>query len=341
MKAKRIVWPAPGQVEVERFDVPDLKPDQVLIQMDCTAISPGTELAWLQAKPNTSGAFPKYPGYSGCGRILDLGSEVEALQKSDRVIVDHCGHASHVVCSQSGWHGQGISRIEDPAIPSEVAAFVIIASMSLQGVRKARIELGESAGVTGLGLLGLFALQFVRLSGACPVFAIDPAADRRKLAQQMGADFCFAPDDPELAAACEKLAGAGGLRAIIESSGANAALQQGLLLASPQGRVILLGCTRGVNSDLNLYQLVHKKGVSIIGAHNFVRPVHESSPGYWTTREDVNVILALLSAGRLQVSPMISELVNPADAPLVYRRLQERNSGLLGMVFDWRKEGSS
>lgn len=336
MKAKRIVWPAPGKVSLEQFEIPEPKPQEVLIRMDCTAVSRGTELAWLQARPNTPAVFPQYPGYSGSGRILATGSEVTALHEGDRVIVDHCGHASHVLCSQDGWRGQGISKIEDAAISSEAAAFVVIATMSLQGVRKARIELGEGVAVTGLGLLGQFAVQFARLSGAFPVIVLNRSETRRGLALRLGADHAFSPDDTGLVEACRRLTGGRGLRAIIESSGVDAAVRQSLDLAAHLGRVVLLGCTRGINTNLNLYEQVHKKGVSIIGAHNYVRPLHESSPGYWTTREDVKVILDLMSRSRLEVESMISEIVEPADAPDVYRRLQEPDHNSMGVVFDWR-----
>lgn len=336
MHAERIVWPAPGKVTVERFELPQPNSDEVMIQVDCSVISTGTELAWLQSKPNTSAAFPGHPGYSGAGRVLAVGREVTTLQEGDRVIVDHCGHASHVICNQNGWRGQGISKIPDPAVSPEAAAFVIIATMSLQGVRKARIELGEAVAVTGLGLLGLFAVQFARLSGALPVIGLDPLESRRALALQLGADHALSPDDRDIRMKCDSRTTGRGLQAIIESSGADAAVHQSLDLAAQLGRVVLLGCTRGLNADLNLYEKVHKKGVSIIGAHNYVRPLNESSPGYWTTREEVDVILDLISAKRLLIEPMISEIVKPADAPDLYQRLLTPNNGLMGVVIDWR-----
>ena len=59
---------------------------------------------------------------------------------------------------------------------------MIIASMSIQGMRKAKLELGESAMVMGLGSLGSFAVQLCSLSGAAPVIALDSHAHRLKLA---------------------------------------------------------------------------------------------------------------------------------------------------------------
>ena len=75
-----------------------------------------------------------------------------------------------------------ITKVDNDSIDSLDAAFVIIASMGLGGVRKLEIELGESTMVMGQGLLGIFSTQFCHLSGGNPVIAADLNADRRQLA---------------------------------------------------------------------------------------------------------------------------------------------------------------
>jgi len=80
---------------------------------------------------------------------------------------------------------------------------------------------------------------------------------------------------------------------------------------------------------------VHHEGVSLIGAHTFVRPQVDSYPGYWTTRDDYRALLSLIAAKRLAVRPIISEIVSPEFAPAVYTRLAEEKQPPLGIVFDW------
>lgn len=77
-----------------------------------------------------------------------------------------------------------ILMITDIKMSNLDAAFVIIASMGLGGVRKLEVELGESAMVMGLGLLGMFSVQFFKLSGANPIIAADLNPKRRELAVQ-------------------------------------------------------------------------------------------------------------------------------------------------------------
>ena len=334
MKGKRIVWPEPGRAALEEFTVPGPKPGHVLLETDCSVVSAGTEKAWVLAKPNTSRKFPAYPGYSASGRVLEVGENVKDFRPGDRIVAYHSPHASHSVK-----HTCDLVRIEDPSLPSEEAAFTIIAAMSLQGIRKARIELGESVAVMGQGLLGLFATQLARLDGALPVIALDLDQTRRELALRLGADHALSPAAEDFGEAFRALTNGQGANAIIEVTGVPIAMNQALACAAWQGRIVALGCTREKTGDIDFYQQVHRPGVSIIGAHNFVRPKHESSPGHWTMRDDMRILLRMISSKRLHVRPMISEQVSPEQAPAVYERLAETEFPPVGIVFDWRKEG--
>lgn len=229
--------------------------------------------------------------------------------------------------------------VRDDRIESIDAAFVVIAAMGLQGVRKLRLELGESAMVIGQGLLGVFAAQLARIDGAIPVVVTDFDPRRRQLALDLGADHAFAPDEEHLAETIRELTGGEGVNGIVEVTGAAKALEQALTYVARQGRISLTGCTRIPDANLDFYQLVHKPGVSLIGAHTFVRPEQDSYPGYWTAYDDHEVLLKLLAAGRLQVRPIVSEVVSPADAPAVYSRLADDPQPPLGVVFDWSKLG--
>ena len=109
-----------------------------------------------------------------------------------------------------------------------------------------------------------------------------------------------------------------------------------LQCAAWMGRISLLGCTRVSDCGVDYYTQVHRPGVKLIGAHNFVRPKVESYPHHWTHHDDCNAILDLIAAKRLQVAPILSRVLSPADAPAVYTQLCEDKNFPLGTVFDWR-----
>lgn len=333
MKAERIVWPEPGQTVLEEFDIPVPKPGEVLLETECSVVSAGTEKACFLAKPNTVSTFPQYPGYSAAGRVLEVGPNVKDFRPGDRIVAYHSPHASHAVKQT-----RDLVRIEDPALPANEAAFTIIAAMSLQGIRKACIELGETVAVMGQGLLGLFATQLARLDGALPLIALDLDPKRCELALKLGADHALSPKAEDFEETFRSLTDGQGANAIIEVTGVPMAMNQALACAAWRGRIVALGCTRERTNGIDFYQQIHKPGVSIIGAHNFVRPKHESSPGHWTMRDDLRALLRMISSKRLQVRPMISEQVSPEQAPAIYRRLAETSFPPLGIVFDWQKK---
>jgi 2-desacetyl-2-hydroxyethyl bacteriochlorophyllide A dehydrogenase len=188
MEGLRIVWPAPKQVELASFEIPSPKPFEVLIETEYSVISAGTERANLTSMPNTSQQFPQLPGYSAVGRIIETGAEVSNVQAGDRVICYHTGHTSHAVKP-----AEGLVKIEDRSISLKEAAFVVIASMSLQGVRKARLELGESVMIMGQGLLGLFAVQLAQFSGGLPVIAADLNESETQVSAAAWSGYCVEP----------------------------------------------------------------------------------------------------------------------------------------------------
>jgi len=330
MKGRYIVFESVGKAVLKEFDVPQPGPGEILLENAYTVVSAGTERANLINLPNTSGKFPYHPGYSGVGRVIAVGDGVEDVRVGDRALSDFSGHRSHAIQKASS-----LTVVTDDAVDSLAAAFVVIGAMGLQGVRKLRLEMGESALVVGLGILGVFAVQAASLSGAIPVIATDFDKRRRELALSLGADHAFGPDEPDLADKVRELTGGRGADGVVEVTGIAAALQQALACVAPRGRISLTGCTRISNAEIDFYQFVHKTGVSLIGAHTFVRPRVDSCPGYWTARDDHRTLLAFMAAGRIQVRPIISEIVSPESAPAIYSRLAEDKHPPLGIVFDW------
>ena len=247
------------------------------------------------------------------------------------MLVYHGDHSNYNIRK-----AQDITKVENDDISSLDAAFVIIASMGLGGVRKLEIELGESAMVMGLGLLGMFSVQFCRLNGAYPVIAADLNPARRELALKLGADYAFDPAAPDFVEQVMAVTGGKGVRATVEVTGVSAAMKQALECASWLGRISLLGCTRVSDCAVDYYQQVHRPGVKLIGAHNLVRPKVESYPHHWTHQDDCKAILDLLGAGRIQVAPIISRIVSPTDAPEIYNQLCDDPLFPMGTVFDWR-----
>lgn len=331
MKARKIFFTDYHKAELLDYDVPEVKENDVLVEMEYTVISGGTERANIMKMPNTTTRFPKALGYCGIGRVAEVGAAVTSVAAGDRVLVYHGRHAKYNVRPEAD-----VTKVEDDTISSLDAAFVIIASMGLGGVRKLELELGESAMVQGLGLLGMFAVQFCRLSGAHPVIAADLNPARRELALKLGADYAFDPSAPDFVEQVKAVTKGKGVRGTVEVTGVSAAMKQALECASWMGRISLLGCTRVSDCAVDYYQQVHRPGIKLIGAHNFVRPKVESYPHHWTHQDDCKTILDMIASGRVQVAPIVSRVVSPHDCAEVYNQLCDDPLFPMGTVFDWK-----
>jgi threonine dehydrogenase-like Zn-dependent dehydrogenase len=305
--------------------------NDVLVKMQYTVVSGGTEKAYLSASKNTQQVFPASLGYCGVGLIENMGENVKGFAVGDRVLVYHGIHTNYNIVPQ-----EKITKVEDENIHSLEAAFVVIASMGLGGVRKLELELGESAMVMGLGLLGMFSVQFLARSGANPLIAVDLNEDRRNLALKLGADYALNPADEDFVEQVKKITKGKGVNACVEVTGVSKAMSQALDCAAYMGRISLLGCTRDSDCGVDYYQKVHRPGVKLIGAHNFVRPKVESYPHHWTHHDDCRAILDLLSAKKIKVLPVVSRVLNPNEAPQIYTQLCEDKNFPIGTVWDWR-----
>ena len=333
MQNKQILFTDVHKAEFLDTELRDtLKPDEVLVRTEYTVISGGTERANIMAMQNTGSGFPRGLGYCGIGYVEKIGDDVKSVGIGDRVLVYHGNHGKYNIRPE-----KDITKVEDASISSLDAAFVIIASMGLGGVRKLELELGESAMVMGLGLLGIFSIQFLRLSGAYPLIAADPNPKRRELALKLGADFALDPLDEDFVQKVKEITKGKGINGCVEVTGIAQAMNQALQCASWMGRISLLGCTRVSDSHVDYYTQVHRPGVKLIGAHNFVRPKHESYPHHWTHQDDCKAILNLIAAKRIQVEPIISRVESPVNAPQIYNELCDDKNFPIGTVFDWRE----
>lgn len=336
MERQTIAFTAVGQAELQESSMRPLQDDEVLVANDISAISAGTERACLMDLPNLGdepqGRSPKALGYSGVGRVVEVGKNIQSVRPGDRVLT----HWGSVHSNFNYITKDNLLKIKDDSLASEHAVFAVIAGFSLNALRKTRLELGESAAVVGLGILGLFAVALARIAGAAPVIATDLNAARREIALALGAHLVFDPADPNYAEQV-KAAARGGVDAVIEVTGQSIAMKQALAFTAPFGRVALLGCTRVSDATIDYYQEVHRPGIEIIGAHTMSRPKVESRPHSWTWKDDARALLNFMSDGSLDMSQIVSAVYSPLESTAVYTRLAKNENFPVGAVFDWNQ----
>lgn len=335
MLCKKIVFPEVNMANLIESECKEPGKKEVMVKMCATAISAGTERASLTGETTRDAlgneiGWPRGGGYSGAGIICSIGEEVTNVKVGDRVAVRASTHSSFCTVSEAF-----VYKLPDD-VSMEEAAMIYISTFSLLGVRHTRVEAGESAIVMGLGILGMYAVQFFRVMGAVPVIAVDPVAEKRECALRMGADYALDPYEEHFAEKVKELTG-GGVNAAVEVTGRGIALDQVLDCMAKYGRVSLLGCTRNSDFTIDYYRKVHYPGIALIGAHTDTRPEQESRPGYWCYEDEYNTIFKFITNKRMDYKAMISEIHSPAACKDVYDRLVHEKSFPSGVIFDWTK----
>ena len=338
MNHKKIVFTKVNCAELLEVECRKPSDTEVVVETVFSTISCGTERANITGDANISitseenepVVFPRSSGYSSSGIVIAKGKNVTSVEVGDRVVMSWSSHQKINVLEE-----KNVVKIWDDNISMQAAALCHIATFPMAALRKTRLEIGESMMVMGLGILGLMAVQFAHAAGAVPVIAVDPVEERRQKALKFGADYAFDPFDPGFVQKVKEVT-AGGVNAAIEVTGVGAGLNQCLDCMAKFGRVSLLGCTRDKNFTVDYYRKVHGPGITIVGAHTIARPGMESSPGYFTQRDDIKAILKLCAAGRINLKDMIEEVDSPMNCTEVYERLINDKNFPVVVQFDWR-----
>jgi 2-desacetyl-2-hydroxyethyl bacteriochlorophyllide A dehydrogenase len=319
-----VIWPRPGHVVTEPFEWIRPSEGQILVENDFTVVSSGTERAMFRGLPNTQVYYPSYPGYSGAGKVVDIGSKKSKYEIGDRV-AGPMPHASLATVNE-----YEVFPIPDN-VSSEVASFNQLAIIALQGLRKVQPLLGKSIAVVGQGIIGQLVTHFAYLSGAYRIVAIAHSTDKFRFSRESGATETITAESASTQ--IEKL----NLDIVIEATGHSSAIAQSMNYVKPEGKTVLLGSPRGL-TEIDLAGLMSEKSIEIIGAH--IRNIHESesSNNSWDYRREGEAFFSLIASGNLQVEHLISERLNPAEAAWFFKRLARLNGKeKLATLFDWNK----
>jgi 2-desacetyl-2-hydroxyethyl bacteriochlorophyllide A dehydrogenase len=340
MKATRALFVAERTLRFEPFDLPDtLSPNELLVRMERTIISAGTELANytglepLTREPGSWCYYPWAPGYGGIGRVLKTGPGTSGFSEGD-LVYGIFNHATHAVVNPNY---QIAVKIPE-GIDLNQAMFTRMASVAITGYHRSEVSLGDTILVIGLGLVGNLCGQFFAIDGRT-VIGLDPVARRRELALESGFSAALDPSDPDLQEKIKTLSNGRGARVAIDAVGHSPLVGQAIDLVAKWGQVILLGSPRA-DYEANwtpMLSRVHTQGLDVKGALEWVYPLKKRQDlGNAVTIEgNAERILELIGSGRLIVRPLLSHLISPHDLDEAYRGLLNRKDEYLGVVLDW------
>ena len=313
---------APGMA-MREVPIPTLGPDDVLIAVETASVC-GTDLHIFQWDPWAQHRIkpPYIPGHEFSGTVVSIGQNVKNISLGDFVSAEMhvaCGHclqcrtgAAHVCqfVKILGVDADGAFadyvRIPasnvwklDPAIPRDWGSLFDPFGNAVHTVLSGPIA-AQTVLVTGCGPIGLFSIAVAKACGAARVFAIEPNAGRRALAERMGADLLLDPTDPATEALIKTTTGNAGVDVLLEMSGHPEAIRQGFRLLRNGGWAGLLGLP-SQPVTLELADAIIFKGATVYGING--RKMYET----WLQSE------ALLRTGRIDLNPVITHRLPLAD----------------------------
>lgn len=257
-------------------------------------------------------------GYCNAGEVVEVGAGVKGFKTGNRV-VSNGPHAEFVSVPENL-----VAHIADN-VSMEEAAFTVIASIGLQGIRLVKPELGEHVTVIGLGLIGLITGQLL-LANGCSVTGIDIDKAKLKLATDLGMDAVPAGKDGGVGHVTASTGGAGTDAVIITaSSKGHAIIRSAARMSRKRGRIVLVGVT-GLDiqrSDFYEKELSFQVSCSY-GPGRYDEQYEQKGIDYplpfvrWTENRNFQAVLDSMAAGRLKVKPLITEVVELGDFEKIY-----------------------
>lgn len=274
-------------------------------------------------------AQPLPMGYCNVGVVVEIGAGVDGFQPGDRV-VSNGPHADVVKVPVNL-----CARIPDD-VDDESAAFVVVASIGLQGIRLAQPSLGEAFVVTGAGLIGLLTVQLLRAQG-CRVLAIDFDDAKLALARQFGAQTCNPGAGEDAVTAGMAFSRGQGVDGVIitASTPSSDPVTQAARMSRKRGRIVLVGVTGLELSRADFYEKELTFQVSCsYGPGRYDPNYEEKGQDYplgfvrWTEQRNFEAVLDMLTSGQLDVRPLITRRFAFEDASKAYEALTADKTGL-------------
>lgn len=343
---KVLVFTQARTVGFETYEDRPLEPHEVRLRTLYSGISAGTELtAYRGSNPylhkqwdpsrrlflpseQTSLAYPVSGwGYEEVGEVIEVGGEVRDVKDGD-IIFGTWGHRTHHIVEEA----YAKDRIQDPSLEPVLGIFSQIGSIALNGVHDARIRIGETAAIFGLGTVGQIVGQLSRRSGA-RVIGVDRFEKRLDMAHRSAAaDILLNAEHGEIAERVRDHTGNLGADLAIEVTGSSAALNQAVRSVAYSARVIALGFFQGEASGLFLGEEFHHNRVNIVCSQ--ISGTDPELSYRWNRLRLAQTFMRLQAEKVVDLRPLISHVLPFEQAGEAFRILDQEPEHALQIVLD-------
>ena len=365
-----------GELTVLDVPAPTCRPGGVLVRSLFSLISAGTEMmkvneasmsmvGMARARPDQvrkvlgqvqqQGVVTTYKkvmnkldsytplGYSLCGVVTEVGKGAEEFKVGQLVA---CAGNDQALHAEYNFVPVNLCAAVPDGVSPEHAAFATVASIAIHGVRRAEVQLGETAVVIGLGLIGQLVVRLLVAAGVQAV-GVDPVDARCRLAEKAGAAIAGSPDDLDtLASGLAAITSGRGADHIFLAAGGNTngPVETAVKLARDRARVVDIGKMK-LDLPWNAY---YEKELDVRFSRSYGPGRYDSRyelegidypVGYvrWTEKRNLESFLGLLARNSLEVASLIDGVFPFKDAAKVYGDLKDGTLKAVGVLLEYEQ----
>jgi L-iditol 2-dehydrogenase len=330
------------ELELAEMPAPEPGPEDVLVRVRACGIC-GSDVHGLDGSSGRR-IPPLVMGHEAAGVVAGVGSRVRGFREGDRVTFDStvsCGacffcrrgeinlcdnrEVLGVSCGDYRRHGAFAEYVAVPqhivyklpdSLAFEEAAMIEAVSVAVHAVNLTPIRLGDTALVVGAGMIGLLALQALRLAGCGRLIAADVDGAKLKLAAALGADDLIDAATADVPAAVRELTAGRGADVALEAVGATEPVQTAIASLRKGGALTLVG---NITPKIELpLQAVVTRQLRLTGSC--------ASCGEYPAS------IELIARGAIRVRPLISAVAPLEEGPAWFARLYRKEPNLMKVI---------
>lgn len=362
-----------GEAFVDSIPAPCVQPGMLLVRVQYSCISIGTEMSsikntaqplWKRAIKNpdevkkvidsvknigltktqkiikSKVSVGNPVGYSASGIVQEVGEGVKGFFPGDKVACAGTGYANHaeiIVVPQN------LAVKVSKNVKLQFAATVSLGAIALQSLRRANPTLGEIFVVVGLGIIGQFVAQLLKING-CSVIGIDPDISRGKTALAIGLDYLLESHLEDPTEQVHRLTNGYGADGVIitAASPSNEIVSSAFKMCRKKGRVVLVG---SVGLNLNRHDF-YKKELDFFISSSYGPGRYDSNYeengldypiGYvrWTEKRNMENFMQLLSTKKMKIEPLVHKIIPIEKAPMAYELLKKSDVKPLMILLEY------
>jgi len=316
--------------------------DKVITKIKDEGVKPTIEKVRKKLTPREADLIFRPIGYSNAGTVIEKGALVTEFNIGDRVACAGSGIAAH---AEYVTIPVNLAAKIPETVSFDRAAFTTVASIALQGIRRANCQPGETIVIVGLGLLGLIAVQIAKAYGY-RVIGTDIVDSKVALALQLGADRSINASS-KLKEEVLSFTEAHGADAVVvyASSSGSEIVNQAMSMCRRKGRVVIVGA---VGMDIEREEM-YKKELDLVmstsygpGRYDDAYEINGTDYPYpyvrWTENRNMQEILRLLAENKLDIKLLVNEVFSVEDASAAFKSLVDKEKNYISVLFKYVDE---